>query len=138
LDCHSGNEEYTTPNIGAEGFAALQANCPLSCGVCDPNCTDTEGWLDGDGYSCADWAQDYNNDGILDCHSGNEEYTTPNIGAEGVAALQANCPKSCGVCGAKMEPKPKPAFTGKDKCIKKGKKSRAVRQQPRDRGALRR
>ena len=64
------------------GIAGAEANCPVSCGICEPVqmvCADSLTWTDSDGNPCSAFAA-------------LQEYCS------GIAGAQDNCPVSCGLC----------------------------------------
>merc|ERR1711959_104591 len=60
---------------------------------------DTPGFVDPDGFTCADWAGDWDGNGVPDCFASVDDvsYAAGYSPAE-LEALRAECPKSCGVC----------------------------------------
>jgi len=64
------------------GIAGAEANCPVSCGICEPVqmvCADSSTWTDTDGNPCSAFAA-------------LQEYCPE------IAGAQDNCPVSCGLC----------------------------------------
>jgi len=74
----------------------LLERCPKTCGMCmpavEPPCEDAPGFLDEKNRSCIEWSAPA-------CYYEQEGYSR-----QAVLDVQANCPKSCGLCGTSDAP----------------------------------
>jgi len=73
----------------ADEITALLGACPVTCGLCDPPCSDNRNFIDFYGYSCSVWE-------AYDCTAAQTTYSYTAIQER---ILIQNCPVSCGVCG---------------------------------------
>ncbi|MBU38162.1 MAG: hypothetical protein CMA59_01410, partial [Euryarchaeota archaeon] len=59
---------------------------------------DTPGFVDPDGFTCADWAGDWDGNGVPDCFASVDDVSyAAGYSPEELEALRAACPASCGV-----------------------------------------